>query len=285
MDLLGLRDWEASQPRTYWGLRRPDGLPSDWYAPNAGIGGPSYSYGAATGGGGGYQSGAQFSGQNFQGSFAPQNFRSSFSQQYDPGGADITGSASNQGMNATTENLGDFVGALTTGPAAAWAGVIGQMALNGILGQPDKPITQAGILGAAYDGLFGGSNEFGATPAPSPGASGIGGRSAVGDFGGSESGMGGMPGGPENSGRGEVGDFGGSESGNFYKGGAVTLASLGGRNPPGPDDGAAFLDVGEHVFTRDNVKKLGGQRSVLNIRRALEDGSLTLAELHKAMRS
>jgi hypothetical protein len=51
------------------------------------------------------------------------------------------------------------------------------------------------------------------------------------------------------------GETGESVSGNYNKGGMVN--GLFGINPPGPDDGAGYLDRGEYVIKKSSVNKYG----------------------------
>jgi hypothetical protein len=85
------------------------------------------------------------------------------------------------------------------------------------------------------------------------------------DFGGGGGGDGGDSGGGDSgdgggdSGGGDSGDGGGGGSGGggaaYAKGGMVR--GLLGPNPPGPDDGAGYLDRGEYVIKKSSVKKYG----------------------------
>jgi hypothetical protein len=85
------------------------------------------------------------------------------------------------------------------------------------------------------------------------------------------------PGGPDNGpspgdGGASPSSDGGHDSGEGYaKGGAVTRDRLKGKNPPGPDDGSAALDVGEHVIPADEVRAMGGQANVMKLRAAMRD--------------
>jgi hypothetical protein len=69
-------------------------------------------------------------------------------------------------------------------------------------------------------------------------------------------GDGGDGGGGGGGGGGDGGGGAGAGTGNaMAKGGLVT--SLGGPNPPGPDDGSAYLDLGEYVVKKSSVNKYG----------------------------
>lgn len=52
----------------------------------------------------------------------------------------------------------------------------------------------------------------------------------------------------------------------YAKGGPVTAGRMIGPNPPGPDDGYAALDAGEHVVSAKDVRRIGGHDA---LRRAL----------------
>lgn len=72
-------------------------------------------------------------------------------------------------------------------------------------------------------------------------------------------GSGGYGGGAPGGGYGSPGDVSAPspETGYFFHGGEVTRNSLGGPNPPGPDDGYAALNVGEGVITAAAMKHYG----------------------------
>lgn len=173
MELLGLRGWENAQPRVYWGLRRPDGLPIDWLSPNAGLGGGAGSWGGGyqggfgniTGGGGGFNSAAVFSAPLSAGGGAARAFGAP-----DVGGAGAAEpgsfSGAGVGLNAQSANLGDWLGSFTT-PVTAWGSLLGQAAYNGIMGRPNQPITNLSLQSL----LFGGDGNTG-----TPGFDGPGGR-------------------------------------------------------------------------------------------------------------
>jgi len=62
--------------------------------------------------------------------------------------------------------------------------------------------------------------------------------------------------------------YDGSGYNGFYKGGKVTKDRLFGHNPPGKDDGAAFLDAGEHVTSASASKYYGDKfMSAINDKR------------------
>lgn len=278
LELLGLRGWDASQPRTYWGLKRPDGLPENWSTPNAGLGGGGSwgyqgGYGTTTGGGGGYgtATGVGGGGASLASFLGSQRF----------GGADVGGAGAGgpqsepgQGMNATTDSFGDFLGAATTGPMSAFGSFAAQALANGLAGNPGKPITGLG-LGSLYDAAqsaFGGGGigEVAGNPASDPGADRFGGvnenenSDMMSAGAGADLGFGADPvGGDPGYGGGDPG--GGADPG-YARGGAVSLDRLIGPNPPGPDDGYAALDAGEHVLTADEVRRLGGHAGVMRLR-------------------
>lgn len=289
MELLGLRGWDAAQPRVYWGLKRPDGLPESWAAPNAGIGGGAgwggygSGYGVSTGGGGGYNSAGVFSSGG--GGFAPSAARgSSFGWSPESGDAQSDLGAQAQtpgsGLGATTGSLMDFLGAATTGPFTGGLGLMGQMAYNGITGKPTAPINSLSpiSLSSIYNSVFG-SDANGA-------GQGFGGdmgnaatAAAQGDYAGAAldaaASAGGFQGGGAGAGSNSdpgpsSGDpTGGEGPAGLAKGGPVNMRDLVGPNPPGPDDGMAYLDAGEHVLTAEEVRKLGGHGGVMQLRQLL----------------
>jgi hypothetical protein len=63
-------------------------------------------------------------------------------------------------------------------------------------------------------------------------------------------------------------------SGFFNKGGHVTQERLFGNNPPGPDDGKAYLDVGEFVLRKDASRHYGPE-----ILMALNEGRIPRQKL------
>lgn len=284
MELLGLRGWENAQPRVYWGLRRPDGLPLDWYAPNAGLGGAGAGswgggyqggYGNVTGGGGGFNSAGVFSAPLSAGPSAARAFGAP-----DVGGAGASEpgafSGDGVGLNAQSGSFGDFLGSLATGPVTGLLGVLGQAAYNGITGQPGKPIT--GTMPFSLASLLGlGSGEQGTAAGTNTSDLGnVGVNAAQGNYGGAALDAVGSLGAYDGGGAGagsnsdpgpSPGDpTGGEGPANLYKGGPVTLDKLAGPNPPGPDDGVAYLDVGEHVLTAEEVRKMGGHGAVMKLR-------------------
>lgn len=281
MELLGLRGWEASQPRVYWGLRRPDGLPDSWYAPNAGLGGGAGwggyqgGYGTTTGGGGGFGTATGVGGAGG----APAFFSASRFSAPDVGGAGASEpgsfSGAGQGINAESTSFGDFLGSL--GTALSLAGPTGAIAAPLALGLSDylgvaPSLSLTGVARSA----FGGSD---ANTANDPQFGAAGGRnvSAPNTFGGlsdldislandaaAQSGGVDVPGGYGGNADSSP-DANGDHSG-FAMGGPVTLNRLIGPNPPGPDDGYAALDAGEHVLTADEVRALGGHAGVMRLR-------------------
>ena len=81
------------------------------------------------------------------------------------------------------------------------------------------------------------------------------GTETVGDSGGA--GGGGGDGGGGDGGGGDGGGGGGGGGGAMAKGGMVHGGLMFGANPPGPDDGAVNLDVGEYVIKKSAVNKYG----------------------------
>ena len=65
------------------------------------------------------------------------------------------------------------------------------------------------------------------------------------------------PGGDGNSSDGGGGPTGGGGGGAMAKGGYVHGGLMFGPNPPGPDDGAVNLDLGEYVIKKSSVDKYG----------------------------
>jgi len=289
LEALGLRGWEASQPRVYWGLRRPDGLPDNWSSPNAGLGGGAGwggyqgGYGVSSGGGGGYGTATGVGGGVPLASF----FAAPRASVADVGGAGVGGPESGPGvgMNAQAASFGDFLGSLTS-PIGAFTSFAGQALANGLAGRPSTPITNlslSSLLGAARNAISGGSDASGAAP-PDFGSAQVnaGANIAGGDYVGAaldiagsspnvaaDAGYqgGGYDGGPQGApDAGYAGDHSGAE---YATGGPVTLDRLIGPNPPGPDDGFAALDAGEHVLTAAEVRALGGHAGVMRLRELL----------------
>lgn len=274
MELLGLRGWDNATPRVYWGLRRPDGLPADWAAPNAGIGGDGVSYqggyGLTTGGGGGFglPTGAPLS-------LSSSLFSArSAAPDIDAAGALEPGAFSNpdQGLNAVSPTFGDWIGHVATGLGIQTLGMTAPLALGlsnylgttpslsllgvarealgaGNQGPVDVTGTGQGITGTRGDEGIGTFAGFGGSPE-------IAGRSADSGYQGGGADVGATPGDPT----------GGAGPEGLYRGGPVTPAHLVGPNPRGPDDGFAALDVGEHVLTADEVRALGGHAGVMRLR-------------------
>lgn len=291
MELLGLRGWEASQPRTYWGLKRPDGMPDNWAYPNVGAGDGSWGYqggyGTTTGGGGGYGSSPTGGGSGL--SSLASFLAASRSYQPAEGGAGAGGPESGPGvgMNAQADSFGDFLGSFTS-PIGAFTSFAGQALANGLAGRPNTPITSvnlSSLLGAARNAISGGSGDQSGISGPGNfGSSNVNAAMNIanGDYIGA--GLDIVGSNPTVSDTGYQGDngFGGveasnasegagpqTESADFAKGGAVTLNRLIGPNPPGPDDGYAALDAGEHVLTADDVQRLGGHAGVMRLRELL----------------
>lgn len=291
MELLGLRGWEASQPRTYWGLKRPDGMPDNWSYPNvgagdgAGWGGYSGGYGVSTGGGGGYGTATGVGGGGAGASLA-SFLGSQRAYTSDAGGAGAGGPESGPGVgtNAQADSFGDFLGSFTT-PIGAFTSFAGQALANGLAGRPATPISSlslSSLLGAARNAVGGGSAGDSAI-----GPGNFGGASvnaamdiAQGDYLGAGLDIvgsnpsvsdGGYQGGGPDLGTAGGGYDGGGQSeaaadAAYATGGAVTRNRLIGPNPTGPDDGYAALDVGEHVLTADDVARLGGHAGVMRLR-------------------
>ena len=122
----------------------------------------------------------------------------------------------------------------------------------------------AGDLSGGYGNAAGygadGGGCSGGNSSDSDGATGTGGMGGEGgdgpgSGGGSDSGSdsgGGDGGGGGGDGGGGGGDGGG---GGWAMGGLIDRVS--GRNPPGPDDGTGYLDLGEYVIRKSSVKKYG----------------------------
>jgi hypothetical protein len=114
-------------------------------------------------------------------------------------------------------------------------------AINGLDAMSDA------YSGLGAGGLFGGGSGADAAAAGAGGISGLGGGGlSAGDIG--DAGFGDL-------GLGDLGDSGDGDGDGFAKGGMVTKKRLKGKNPKGPDDGYAALDVGEAVISKRMVKK------------------------------
>ena len=129
-------------------------------------------------------------------------------------------------------------------------------------GMGDGGISGGGGGGAATDGGQGfsaaNSGDFGDTSSVSDGegsvgdggvSGGGGGGAADGDGGGAAAGDGGAAAGDGGAGAGDGGSAG------WAMGGLIDR--VGGPNPPGPDDGTGYLDLGEYVIKKSSVKKYG----------------------------
>lgn len=130
---------------------------------------------------------------------------------------------------------------------------------------------KAALPGGGLMGMFGGgdtvfSGAGGANRATGPTLGGVSpideqafqsmldvGNNAGGSFGG-DLGAGGVG---SAGGGGAGGDFG--PPGSWAKGGPVKRGMLAGPNPPGPDDGLGYLDEGEEVVSKKNVRALKGK--------------------------
>lgn len=288
MELLGLRGWEASQPRTYWGLKRPDGMPDNWAYPNVGAAdggswGYQGGYGTTTGGGGGYGTATGIGGGAGAGASLASFLAAPKAYQSAEGGAGAGGPESGPGVgtNAQAESFGDFLGSLTS-PIGAFTSFAGQALANGLAGRPETPITSlslSSMLGAARNAIGGSAGDASGAPGQFDGP---GGRAtgSVDTFGGvndediaafNGGGDFGYQGGGPDLGTAGGGYDGGGQSAaaadaSYATGGPVTLNRLIGPNPPGPDDGMAYLDAGEHVLTADDVARLGGHAGVMRLR-------------------
>jgi len=125
----------------------------------------------------------------------------------------------------------------------------------------DGGISGGGGGGAATDGGEGfsaaNSGDFGDTSSVSDGEGSVGdgGVSGGGGGGAADGGDGGAAagdGGAASGGDGAAGDGG---SAGWAMGGLIDR--VGGPNPPGPDDGTGYLDLGEYVIRKSSVKKYG----------------------------
>lgn len=190
-------------------------------------------------------------------------------------GAGLIGGALGTGFDVTRANnqletLG-LPRSVSFGPAAfnnASFGLFG----NSTRGQFNDAVTKA------YPGLLQAMTPAPAVEEPAPSTASLDYFGAINDlgnvgrlgeiFGASESGY--QGGGPD------LGVAGGGYDGGtqseaaadaaYAKGGPVTASRMIGPNPPGPDDGYAALDAGEHVVTAKDVRKIGGHDA---LRRAL----------------
>lgn len=285
MELLGLRGWEASQPRTYWGLKRPDGMPDNWAYPNVGAAdggswGYQSPYGTTTGGGGGYGTATGIGGGAGAGASLASFLGAQRAFAPDVGGAGALepgafSRGDDEGLNAKSPTFGDWLGSFAS-PIGAGGSLVGQIAYNAITGQPNNKITNiglGGLYGAAQSALGAGVGDT----ASGPGNFGSANLNAAmnvasGDYVGAgldifgsspnvADATGGFDAGPS------PGDpTGGQGPAGLSEGGPVTLGMLAGPNPPGPDDGLAYLDAGEHVLTADDVARLGGHAGVMRLR-------------------
>jgi hypothetical protein len=106
--------------------------------------------------------------------------------------------------------------------------------------------------GGDMSGGYGDAGGYGADGGGYGGGNSGGGEGGGDGAGGSGGGDGGGGGGGDGGGGGG-GDGGGG--GGDANGGLIT--SVWGKNPPGPDDGARYLDLGEYVVRKSSVKKYG----------------------------
>jgi hypothetical protein len=118
----------------------------------------------------------------------------------------------------------------------------------------------SGADGEGSSGPGGSSGESGAAAGgagpggPGDGAAASGGDGAAGDGGSGASGGDGAAGDGGSGGGGDGGGDGGGGAG-WAMGGLIDR--VGGPNPPGPDDGTGYLDLGEYVIRKSSVKKYG----------------------------
>jgi hypothetical protein len=111
----------------------------------------------------------------------------------------------------------------------------------------------SGSVGADYGGPADGG--VGGSPADADSGAGGYGGSVGADYGGpADGGYGGSPA-DADSGAGGYGNNDSSYGGFYNMGGLVDR--VGGPNPPGPDDGAGMLQLGEYVIKKSAVKKYG----------------------------
>jgi hypothetical protein len=186
------------------------------------------------------------------------------------------GSAPGVGMNAQANSFGDFARSALTGPATAFGSLVGQAAINAMTGRPDRPIERIGLMdlgrnvaetlgiggGRGVDtGAFQGPNIDGSTvdrafQGPNVDGSVYGG-SVSGEMGGDRGTDVGVDPNPDSN-----------PNDRFARGGSVTVNRLRGPNPPGPDDGRAFLDIGEYVIRKSAADHYGkGLLDALNERK------------------
>lgn len=266
---FGLRGWEAPPTDTaVWGAarRRPfQQYEDDMIAAPYGYY-PGGSFGAVEGGGGGVASG-NVGGASLA-SFAAPSF-SRFAASPDVGGAGAfepgSFSGSDEGLNAVSPTFGDWIGSFAT-PVGGLMSLAGQALYNGITGQPNKPITNVGL-----GSLFGGGSDAATTNDVGSSSINAGLDIANRDYAGAALDLAGaVPDvGYQGSGQ-DVGTTpgdptGGEGPGALAKGGPVRRHMLAGPNPPGPDDGLAYLDAGEHVVTARDVRRIGGHQKLADL--------------------
>jgi hypothetical protein len=181
------------------------------------------------------------------------------------------------GLNAQSASLGDWLGSFTS-PLTAFGSLVGQAAYNGIMGRPNQPITGLSLtsllgLGSGEQGTaqgYGGDMGGVATSAAMGDYAGaaLDAASSVGGYGGDAGYQGGGGGGGHDGYGGGGGgyDGAGAQSDAFADGGIVTPDRLTGPNPPGPDDGMAYLDVGEGILSAPEMAKIGGPRGFMMLR-------------------
>ncbi len=130
----------------------------------------------------------------------------------------------------------------------------------------DGGISGGGGGGAATDGGEGfsaaNSGDFGDTSSVSDGEGSVGdggvsggGGGGAADDGGTGSSDGAAAAGDGGSSGGDGGGDGGAAGAAWAMGGLIDR--VGGPNPPGPDDGTGYLDLGEYVIRKSSVKKYG----------------------------
>ena len=156
--------------------------------------------------------------------------------------------ASQPNYGVPVENMGTYSGMPSMGQTSYASGV----------GNPGESYAggfgpSSGSVGADYGGPADGG--IGGSPADAdPGAGGYGGSVGT-DYGGpADGGYGGSPA-DADPGAGGYGNNDSSYGGFYNMGGPVDR--VGGPNPPGPDDGAGMLQLGEYVIKKSAVKKYG----------------------------
>jgi hypothetical protein len=154
-----------------------------------------------------------------------------------------------EGVNLANMNTNNNIPMVDMSPAAqAEAAAMGfsiadSVGMGGMGEGSIGGLAAADGVGSSGMGVGAGEGAVGTSASADGGTAGDG--ASAGD-GGSSAGDGG--------GSGSSGDGGGSGSGEA-NGGLIT--SVWGYNPPGPDDGAKYLDLGEYVIRKSAVKKYG----------------------------